>query len=112
MGSSRCGHRQTARLMGRYGVTQIALPGGRSTMRLSMFILLLTFFCLLTGPVWAASGCVVAECHASFGKDKYVHAPVAENDCVSCHEATTSVHPGAGSMQLVEPEPQLCRQCH
>jgi len=101
------------------GVAQIALPGGRSTMRLSLFILLSTFFCLLTGLVWADSGCVTADCHATFGKAKYVHAPVAENDCASCHEAVTGVnlegagtHPGAGSMQLVEPEPQLCLQCH
>ncbi|MCK4509290.1 MAG: hypothetical protein KAU27_12140, partial [Desulfuromonadales bacterium] len=67
---------------------------------------------LLAGPLWAASSCVVAECHGAFGEAKYVHAPVAENDCASCHEATSVAHPGAGSMQLVEPEPQLCLQCH
>ncbi len=66
--------------------------------------------------LWAASAaadsCVTAQCHAILGRAKYVHAPVAEGDCLACHIATGLPHPGEASMGLTEEEPGLCLQCH
>ena len=81
-------------------------------MRFCLLVFLLMVFSLLGGPVWAASGCVVAECHAPFDSAKYLHQPAADNDCISCHEVVDGVHPAAGSVKLVVPEPELCLQCH
>lgn len=68
-------------------------------------------FVLWSGSA-AAESCVTADCHAILGRAKHVHAPVAEGDCASCHQATDQSHPGEGSMTLVEAEPGLCLQCH
>lgn len=66
--------------------------------------------------LWAGSssagGCVTTQCHAILGRAKHVHPPVAEGDCLACHSRTDQPHPGAGSMTLVEEEPDLCLQCH
>ena len=66
--------------------------------------------------LWAGSGsaetCLTAECHADLGRAKYVHAPVAEGDCLVCHGTTDQPHPGADSIVLLEEEPGLCFQCH
>ena len=68
-------------------------------------------FVLWAGPE-SADTCLTAECHATLGRAKYVHAPVAEGDCLVCHGTTDQPHPGAGSIVLVEEEPGLCFQCH
>jgi predicted CXXCH cytochrome family protein len=68
-------------------------------------------FVLWSGSA-ADDSCVTAECHAILGRAKYVHAPVAEGDCMACHNATDQPHPGDGSIELVEEEPGLCLQCH
>ena len=60
----------------------------------------------------SADSCITSECHAILGRAKYVHAPVAEGDCLVCHVTTDQTHPAAGSMLLVEEEPELCLQCH
>ncbi len=68
-------------------------------------------FVFWSGAAKAAS-CVTAQCHATMGKAKYVHSPVAKGDCSACHSATGQSHPGAGSMQLTAEEPALCLRCH
>jgi predicted CXXCH cytochrome family protein len=60
----------------------------------------------------SAESCVTARCHAILGRARYVHAPVAEGDCLACHNKTDQPHPGEGSIELVEDEPELCLQCH
>ena len=31
------------------------------------------------------ASCITPQCHAKIGKDKYLHGPVAVNDCQICH---------------------------
>lgn len=97
-------------------------------MRYGLSLLCLAVFSVLVLPcfadeatgqgfvLWSASAavdsCITAECHAVMGKAQYVHAPVAENDCSVCHEATEQPHPGENSMALLEEQPGLCLQCH
>lgn len=97
-------------------------------MRYGLSSLCLVLICALALPafsadstgkgfvLWAGSAvadsCVTAQCHALLGRAKYVHAPVAEGDCLACHVKTDQMHPGAGSMALVEEEPGLCLRCH
>lgn len=99
-------------------------------MRLGLSSICLTLCCLLSLPAFAfavevpgksfvlwsgtgmAEGCSTARCHATLGKAKHVHSPVAEGKCAACHAATGQPHPGTGSMQLTAAEPGLCLQCH
>jgi predicted CXXCH cytochrome family protein len=97
-------------------------------MRYGLSSLCLAVSCVLALPVFAAGStdngfvlwagsaavesCMTAQCHAILGRAKYVHAPVAEGDCLVCHKATEQPHPGDGSMALIEAEPGLCLQCH
>src|SRR5574340_137153 len=34
------------------------------------------------------SSCITEKCHATMGKDKFVHGPVAVGDCGVCHRET------------------------
>lgn len=97
-------------------------------MRYGLSIICIATLCVLALPafaddstgksfvLWAGSAsvdsCVTAQCHAIFGRAKHVHEPVAEGDCLACHNTTDQQHPGAGSMELVEEQPGLCLQCH
>ena len=97
-------------------------------MRFGLLCTLTTLLCVLARPgfavetagksfvLWAgpesADTCLTAECHATLGRTKYVHAPVAEGDCLVCHGTTDQPHPGADSIVLLEEEPGLCFQCH
>ncbi len=97
-------------------------------MRYGLSSLCLAVCCVLALPVFAAGStdkgfvlwagsaavesCITAQCHAILGRAKHVHAPVAEGDCLVCHQATEQAHPGDGSMTLIEAEPGLCFQCH
>lgn len=50
------------------------------------------------------------QCHDALGKGRVVHAPVAEGDCLACHQ----VHGGANPYLLASGQDQsdLCFTCH
>ena len=60
-----------------------------------------------------AEGCVTSACHAIMGKGKFVHEPVAGEECDSCHEETGKKHPGEkGAFTLAASGSALCLMCH
>lgn len=56
-----------------------------------------------------AKRCVTAECHVSIVKHKYLHGPLAINECTVCHDLL----PGnQHKFRLTEIEAKLCLTCH
>jgi predicted CXXCH cytochrome family protein len=51
--------------------------------------------------------CVTATCHAKIGKEKFVHGPVAVNDCLACHKET-----GKHKFAPIKNVAALCYACH
>ena len=90
-------------------------------------ISVLATFCLVLNLVWLDAGvsaaekpsCVTAECHATMGKEEYVHGPVAVNQCAVCHKPTAS-HKSKATFGKGCPSPgraitdtgKLCNVCH
>ena len=71
--------------------------------------LLSTLFLFLSISSGFAEGCVTSACHAVMGKGKFVHDPVAGEECDSCHEATDKKHPGTkGAFTLAASGSELC----
>ncbi len=48
------------------------------------------------------------QCHTDFGKMKYVHPPVKDGMCTTCHNPHDSNQPKL----LTEPQKELCSSCH
>jgi len=61
-----------------------------------------------TKAVHFTEGCVSPECHASYHSAAFVHAPVRERSCETCHseDAGGHVYPLRSEVDL------LCRGCH
>ena len=59
------------------------------------------------GPVFAGQGCVTAKCHAGMMGFKFVHGPVAVQDCLLCHRKT-----GEHKFVLAAQGAALCYICH
>lgn len=55
----------------------------------------------------AQPGCVTAKCHATMGKDKYVHGPVAVGECTFCHQVA-----GEHKFSSIGDVGGLCNECH
>ena len=62
--------------------------------------------------------CVTTNCHATMGKDKFVHPPLMDG-CITCHIATQepadkkTTHPGNLKITLAKQEVnELCFSCH
>ena len=51
--------------------------------------------------------CVTDKCHATMGKNKYVHGPVATGDCVFCHKPTAKHR-----FSAITDVSELCYLCH
>ncbi|MBI5100775.1 MAG: hypothetical protein HZB33_02900 [Nitrospirae bacterium] len=51
--------------------------------------------------------CITDKCHASMGKAKFVHGPVAVGECLSCHERKAK-----HSFQPITNVGELCYRCH
>jgi len=72
-------------------------------------------FCLGLNLVWLDAGvsaaekpsCVTAKCHATMGKEKYVHGPAAVNQCTVCHNPTAS-----HKFKAITDFGKLCNLCH
>jgi len=52
--------------------------------------------------------CVSADCHGEFGKAKYIHLAMDENDCSSCHEQQGEIH----AFEYPATGDELCAACH
>lgn len=64
-----------------------------------------------------AESCVSGRCHADMGKGQFVHNPVKEGMCTTCHQAVAdqtnkSKHPGNLTISLVQQGAELCYMCH
>ncbi len=53
--------------------------------------------------------CVSSKCHTTYGKEKYVHGPVAVGECSACHELAKSEKHKFVSIKKAE---DLCVKCH
>ena len=64
---------------------------------------------LSTNVAWAAekAGCITDKCHAGMLAPKFVHGPVAVQDCLLCHKQTAQ-----HSFTLAEAGAKLCYLCH
>jgi predicted CXXCH cytochrome family protein len=52
------------------------------------------------------ASCITANCHAQIKKDRYLHGPVAVNDCSVCHKE-------AGNHKFLPIDvASLCHDCH
>ena len=52
--------------------------------------------------------CVSAKCHANMGKAPYVHTPIAQGSCKSCHDMIAS----KARFGLIKSDLDLCLGCH
>ncbi len=53
--------------------------------------------------------CLTAGCHADLTKPKYLHGPLAVNECARCHQETDSEN---HKYRLSADPPALCFACH
>lgn len=60
-----------------------------------------------TAPTPQKESCVTDKCHATMGKNKYVHGPVATGDCIFCHKPTTKHR-----FSAIKDVSELCYLCH
>jgi predicted CXXCH cytochrome family protein len=61
-----------------------------------------------TGPLAQNASCVTAECHAVLANSAYIHAPVAQRSCESCHESDMGGH----RYPLKRSPAATCTFCH
>jgi predicted CXXCH cytochrome family protein len=84
---------------------------GRALSILATLFIGLIFYLLLSPASFAQNmpktSCVTANCHGKMGKDKYVHGPVAVNDCLICHKET-----GKHKFNPIKNVAALCYSCH
>lgn len=70
-------------------------------------------FIILTNTVNAQStaklNCISSKCHATFGKAKFVHGPVADVDCSPCHKLLPKEN---HKFEKIMNAGQLCGECH
>lgn len=72
----------------------------------SLVVILLSNNYLFAQPA-AQTSCVTSNCHAKMGKEKYVHGPIAVNDCLICHKET-----GKHKFAPIKDTAKLCYLCH
>ncbi|MEI6125942.1 MAG: cytochrome c3 family protein, partial [Pseudomonadota bacterium] len=53
--------------------------------------------------------CVTSKCHATMGKEKFVHGPVAVGDCSACHKLLSKEE---HKFQKITSSVALCSKCH
>ena len=51
--------------------------------------------------------CVTSKCHASMGKEKYVHGPASVGECTLCHKPTEK-----HKFEPITDVGKLCNECH
>jgi predicted CXXCH cytochrome family protein len=84
----------------------------RKTSFASIFLFLSALFLLPTSKAQEKS-CIAQGCHASLLKKFQVHPP-AEEDCSTCHESSSQLHPEqeGEEFQITAEVPELCFSCH
>jgi predicted CXXCH cytochrome family protein len=74
----------------------------------AVFIAAAMFAALVyAAPVAAKDACITDKCHAVMLEHKFVHGPVAVQDCAYCHVGT-----GGHSFRLAAKGAELCYVCH
>lgn len=64
-------------------------------------------------PVLAQDSCITSECHTDMGKAKYLHGPIAANECVVCHIVGPDDRPPKNHDLSYNKEGKaLCLDCH
>ncbi len=66
------------------------------------------FFLVKTASAGQTGKCITAKCHAGMLDKKFVHGPVAVEECGDCHKASGGGH----KFVLTAEPPQLCTMCH
>ncbi|MCB2183406.1 MAG: cytochrome c3 family protein [Desulfobulbaceae bacterium] len=83
---------------------------------LFVFSLCLCVFvvCFITLPLPVQAACISNGCHTEIGQKQFVHSPVAEDECLSCHQKQKEVHPSGqgGDFILTSKGGSLCFTCH
>lgn len=57
----------------------------------------------------SSEGCLAADCHAELAAPKYLHGPLALEECACCHEETDKEN---HKYRLPSDPPELCFGCH
>ena len=80
--------------------------------------ILVTLLLALTFPRPSAAeqplSCLTSSCHADLAAITMPHSPMADGDCLACHQQQNPEHPlkGGKSFTLVAKGAKLCYQCH
>jgi DmsE family decaheme c-type cytochrome len=58
--------------------------------------------------------CITGQCHATMGKEKYIHGPVASGVCSICHGASPkhSENPKKNKFATIKDAASICFECH
>lgn len=58
--------------------------------------------------------CITSQCHATMGKDKFVHGPIAAGECTACHGevAGHKDNPEKHKFGLIKEIDKACYTCH
>ena len=89
---------------------------GRYTYFMWVFLLLCVYALISLLPGYyalAQDSCITAECHQKMGKAKYVHGPIAANECTVCHVVGKNDRPPKKhDLSFNKQGGPLCLSCH
>ena len=92
---------------------------GKDEVRFQSFFMCVIFCALINisecKQVLAKDGCVTTKCHEGVKKAKYLHGPVAANECgvCLCHISGADDRPPKNHVLSYDKEgPELCLDCH
>lgn len=96
------------------------MSSDRNIRTLSLLTILLLFMISVAALHAGAQteSCVSASCHVAMGKDTFVHSPVKDGACSTCHQAVQepegkqTKHPGNLTITLSQQGADLCYMCH
>lgn len=83
------------------------MTGGRCSHALFSVVFTFCLFLSFSDRANAADSCVTDTCHATMGKDKFVHGPVAVGNCTTCHQAE-----GKHKFTAIKNAGLYCYKCH
>ncbi len=85
-------------------------------------VFMVTAAFITAGAVYSQQGapkkekdsCITSSCHAAFGKDNFVHGPVAAGECTICHGKLPQHkdNPKRNKFQAIKEVAKLCYSCH
>jgi len=81
----------------------------RAIPALALLVVTLSFVPALAG----AEPFKCSACHRDLDRGRVVHRPVADGECLRCHQQLSDDHPlGKGSMGFIVAKDKLCVTCH